>query len=111
VAKDASCDVSTNPDNIKNVCDPGLYCDFELLTMSGSCQTAKMLGEMCSPGALELSCGLGAYCDSTTSVCTVAKDEGAACNGILECKSLNCTMNVCVKPEPLFAGAECTGMP
>lgn len=100
----ASCEISQNP---KEVCDRDLYCDFDLLAMEGLCEPAKKLGDACTPSALQLSCGLGAYCDDTTKVCTETKVEGSACTSPLECQSLKCTAMACGPIEPLFKGAQC----
>jgi hypothetical protein len=111
VGSGAKCDVNTDPKLIKAVCDEGLYCDFDILTQSGNCAAASPLGAACNPSPINLSCGLGAYCDSTTKVCTESKAEGAACGGALECKSIKCEASLCVRSDPLFSGEECTGAP
>jgi hypothetical protein len=96
---------------VKDFCDQGLYCDFDLLSMKGTCKTATAPGAACSPGALSFECGLGYICDSTTKVCVESHDEGGACATALDCKSANCSGGVCVKAAPVFNTMQCTGMP
>lgn len=92
-------------------CDQGLYCDFELLTMKGTCKVSTPPGSACSPGTLSFECGLGYKCDSMTKVCVEAGDEGAACQTPLDCKSAKCSSNLCAKADPMFNKMQCTGMP
>ncbi len=107
--KDASCVLSQDT---KELCDQGLYCDYDFLSMEGACITAKKVGDACNPSPIQFSCGIGAaYCDGTTKVCTEAKGEGAACQSLFECKSLKCEMALCARPDPLFDGAQCKGTP
>ncbi|MRG90818.1 hypothetical protein [Polyangium spumosum] len=103
---DSTCAVSADA---KELCDQGLYCDFDFLAMKGLCKPALELGEACTPSPLDLSCGLGAYCDATTMVCTEAKVEGSACQSPLECQSLKCDMMACGPIDPLFKGEQCKG--
>ncbi|MDI1481432.1 hypothetical protein [Polyangium sp. y55x31] len=103
---DAACKVEANA---KELCDQGLYCDYDLLAMEGLCKQARKLGEACTPSPLQLSCGLNAYCDATTKVCTEAKVEGSACQSPLECQSLKCEAMACAPLDPLFDGDQCKG--
>ncbi|MDC3961131.1 hypothetical protein [Polyangium jinanense] len=103
---DAACKVEANA---KEVCDQGLYCDYDFLAMEGLCKPAKKLGEACTPSPIQLSCGLNAYCDADTKVCTEAKVEGSACQSPLECQSLKCNAMACGPIDPLFDGEQCKG--
>ena len=103
---DAACKVSADT---KELCDQGLYCDFDFLAMEGLCQPAKKLGAACTPSPIQLSCGLNAYCDATTKVCTEAKVEGSACQTPLECQSLKCDLMACGPIAPFFEGEQCKG--
>jgi hypothetical protein len=105
---DSPCKLSQT---ITEFCDTGLYCDFDLLSMKGTCKTATALGGACNPGTLSLECGLGFKCDPMTSVCVESGDEGAACTTPLDCKSVNCSSQVCAKADPMFNKMQCTGMP
>lgn len=95
--------------NVKEFCDQGLYCDFEILTMKGTCKTATPPGSPCTPGALSFECGLGYICDSMTSTCIEARDEGGMCSTALDCKSATCTGGMCVKAKPIFNETQCKG--
>jgi hypothetical protein len=105
---DSPCKLSQN---ITEFCDAGLYCDFDLLTMKGSCKTSTPLGSPCSPGTLSFECGLGNKCDPMTSMCVEAGDVGAACTTALDCKSAKCTSSMCAQADPMFDKMQCTGMP
>lgn len=110
LAKDAACTLSTGTNEF---CDEGLYCNANILTMKGTCQTATPLGSPCTlnAGGFSLECGLGYYCDSTTKVCAKAKAGGEACSFLLDCQSLKCTNSVCTDPDPLYGKEQCTGTP
>ncbi|HRI71504.1 MAG TPA: hypothetical protein PK156_45030 [Polyangium sp.] len=96
---------------VTEFCDEGLYCDFNILTMKGTCKTATPPGSPCTPGALSFECGLGYTCDSTSKVCVEAHNEGEACSTPLDCKSAKCSSNLCAKADPMFSKMQCTGMP
>jgi len=104
---DSPCKISQTTSEF---CDDGLYCDFDLLSMKGTCKTSTPLGGACNPGTLSLECGLGYKCDPMTSVCVEAGDEGAACTTPLDCKSAKCSSQMCAKADPMFKSKECTGM-
>jgi hypothetical protein len=95
---------------VRDFCDQGLYCDFEILTMKGTCKTATAPGAACTPGQFSFECGLGYICDSATMVCIEARAEGGMCTTALDCKTAKCESSLCVKADPIFDQMECTGM-
>ncbi len=97
--------------SVREFCDEGLYCDFDLFSMKGTCKTSTAPGSACTPGMLSFECGLGYICDSMTSVCVEAHEEGGACTTGLDCKSVTCSNSLCVKAKPIFNKMQCTGTP
>jgi len=104
----SACKLGTS---VKDFCDEGLYCDFDILTMKGTCKTSTPPGSACSPGPLSFQCGLGYTCDAMTKVCSEAHDIGGTCTTALDCKSAKCSGGMCVKADPIFNAMQCTGMP
>jgi hypothetical protein len=100
-------------------CKSGLYCDadFTKNPVVGTCKTATALGATCDKTKVnDLECGLGFYCEGTSSACVKAKDGGAACTGAIECQSLACTIpmgakaGTCAPLDPLVKSKECGAM-
>lgn len=102
----AACSISQG---VAAFCKDGTYCALADGSLAGACQTATAHGAQCNKtAAINLECGLGWYCDSTTSLCTEAKVGGASCESDLECRSFSCGTNKkCVAPDPLVKAPEC----
>lgn len=95
------------------LCEEGLYCDADFATFTGSCKPKTALNSKCdkSKQPLSLECGLGNYCSTSSSLCTLGKPGGAACENDLECQSLKCTdataERTCAAPKLLVKESEC----
>ncbi|MBX3128479.1 MAG: hypothetical protein KF718_17290 [Polyangiaceae bacterium] len=100
-------------DGISEYCAPGLYCDAEFLVgppYSGICKQATPAGGDCNGvKVINLECGLGFYCNKTSSKCTKAKVGGAPCAQAIECQSFSCVGAQCAAVPPLVNQAVCTG--
>ena len=96
-------------------CDNGLYCDVAIIGQppyDGQCAKSTPEGQPCNGQKLiDLECGVGYYCNKSTSVCTQAKVGGAACVQDSECLSFSCAVGHCVAVEPIVDQASCTGTP
>lgn len=104
--------------NATSFCKNGLYCDADLTQMpaTGTCKTATALGGACDKTkALDLSCGLGSYCDAATGTCVAGKAAGGSCKTGIECASLQCDMvagkpaGTCADQAPVVKPIDCTG--
>lgn len=119
LAEGATCTIG---DGLPALCSDGLYCDasFDSQPFTGVCKKKTSLGVACNkeekPVALE--CGLGNYCDTTSSVCTAGKPGDATCTSDLECASVSCIKpadagagapGTCKAPQSLVKPEECKG--
>lgn len=111
-------DACSLKEGTSGLCGTGLYCDVDFGTgaeLKGFCKKATSLGVQCDKekAPINLECGIGNYCDKTTSKCTVGKPAGAACTGPnLECQSLTCSngdAGVCTPTDSLTKQEECKG--
>ncbi|HET6583135.1 MAG TPA: hypothetical protein VFG69_06805 [Nannocystaceae bacterium] len=85
-------------------CAVGSICDFN----DNVCKQLPSQGEACLNG----SCAEDLFCitdpiDPTMSVCSGQADDGEACMGHAQCKSLNCPAGFC-RPQP-GKGEDCAG--
>ena len=76
---------------------------------------ATAIGAQCDPiKAINLECGLGGYCNRTTSLCEVARTGGAACTEDLQCMAGKCeggqpAAKTCKAEETIPKLEECKG--
>lgn len=111
LASGAACSFTEPPTGF---CDQGLFCDANLQAKppAGTCKLATAVGKPCDAGkAIDLSCGLGNYCDKATAICAVGKGANAACDLDFECASFKCQQGVagkrCAPPDVLVKPARC----
>ncbi|MEZ4262116.1 MAG: hypothetical protein R3B36_23755 [Polyangiaceae bacterium] len=101
-------------DGESGFCGKGLYCDADLSKQpaSGTCKKATARGEQCdaTKRPLSLECGLGNYCEPTTSKCTAGNPGGAACIKAEEykCASFKCDGASC-RASTLVKDVDCKG--
>ncbi len=110
LAEGAQCQLG---DGVTDYCETGLYCDVNLVgspPFNGTCKQATALGAKCDgTNPYNLECGLGYYCNASTSLCTVAKVGGASCTTGIECQTFDCEAGKCTAQEPLVDQGLCTG--
>jgi hypothetical protein len=97
------CDLSKS-----TLCDIGLYCDAPPLSSAGTCKSATPTGQTCKqPAATDPECGIGAYCDQTSTTCTEARAAGETCTLPGECASGSCTSGKCAVGQPYVSASDC----
>jgi hypothetical protein len=111
LAKGAACSFA---EGAHALCGTGLYCDVPLDggPLEGTCKQALALGADCQL-LRPLDCGLGAYCDASTTKCTQAKAGTASCTNNLQCLSTKCTttgdagIGTCDPQKPVASPRSC----
>ena len=87
-------------------CDVGLYCKSE--PGGARCVKATAAGAACtpatSPSAFNFECGVGSWCDPSSSTCVPAKQPGEDCGHNFECSGSQCSQGKCgPPPSPVYA--------
>lgn len=91
-----------------SVCDEGLFCDAPPLSTSGTCKTATATGQACARPAIgNPECGIGAYCDGTSTTCVEAKGARESCTLPGECASGQCDNGTCSVGTPFVKATDC----
>jgi hypothetical protein len=90
------------------LCDVGLYCNAPALATAGTCKTATSAGQSCARPAIgNPECGIGSYCDATSTTCMAGKAAREACTLPGQCASAKCDNGTCSVGTPFVKAAEC----
>jgi hypothetical protein len=98
----------------------GTLCDFDFMTLTGTCKKPAARGEACDPMSSAACDRPDDVCDPTTNVCTLRKLPGEACTSPTDCvayakcdpATMKCVKRgaegaACVEQSDCLAGFTC----